>query len=161
MAKKLSYRKAQQVCNELKAEGKTIIIKIGCFDILHIGHLKMFERCKKHADILIVAVGSDAVVKELKGETYFDEKNRAMMLCAISLVDYVVILRESDHTKLLKLIKPHYYNIPVDDGQSDIKLKMIKELSITPMFDPNSMVINKDKVIEPHSGAIKKTYGKI
>lgn len=140
--------------------GKDAIVKTGCFDIFHIGHLKMFERCKEIADTLIVFVGSDNVLKQLYGESpkakaYFDEVNRADVIAALSCVDYVCILTEPTHHYALSIIRPKYYHIPNDDKWPEEKRKMCEDLGIELVIDPNTEILNHGVPFEPHTTQIK------
>ena len=77
----------------LKSEGKKIVFTNGCFDILHLGHVKYLETAKSFGDVLIVGVNSDASVKRLKGESrpVNPEYDRAYLLAALDSVDFVTI----------------------------------------------------------------------
>lgn len=136
------------------------IVKVGCFDILHIGHIQMFERCKELGSPLVVLVGADELLLRLGKTPYFDEDNRMKMVASIYCVDYVVKLYDEDHTDSLKIIKPNKYHIPRDDPDFENKIKMLTGLSISPIIDDNTVVQNFHKNIEPHSFQIKKSiYG--
>lgn len=102
-------RKGQQ-------EGKTFVATNGCFDILHVGHVRYLQKTKEFADYLIVMLNSDSSVKALKGEgrpiNYQDD--RAEILNALSFVDYVVLFDEKSPAKLLEDIKPDVYTKGAD-----------------------------------------------
>ena len=93
---------------KLRNEGKTIVTTNGCFDLLHVGHVRYLQKSKSFGDILIVMLNSDNSVKRLKGESrpLNNEKDRAEILCALSCVDYVVIFDEDTPKDLLDIIKP-------------------------------------------------------
>ena len=94
--------------NKLRSEGKKIVTTNGCFDLLHVGHVRYLQKSKSFGDILIVMLNSDSSVKRLKGETrpLNNECDRAEILCALSCVDYVVIFDEDTPRDLLDIIKP-------------------------------------------------------
>ena len=94
--------------NELRSEGKKIVTTNGCFDLLHVGHVRYLQKSKSFGDILIVMLNSDMSVKRLKGESrpLNNEQDRAEILCALSCVDYVVIFDEDTPRDLLDIIKP-------------------------------------------------------
>jgi D-beta-D-heptose 7-phosphate kinase/D-beta-D-heptose 1-phosphate adenosyltransferase len=132
------------------------IVKTGCFDLLHIGHLGSFQRCKKIAEILIVLVGSDVVLKKLYGDSekakpIFDESNRAKMIAALDCVDYVCILTEPLHHTALDIIRPTYYHIPNDDRWIEEKKQMCQKFGIEIVIDENSIILNYGKLFEPHT----------
>jgi D-beta-D-heptose 7-phosphate kinase/D-beta-D-heptose 1-phosphate adenosyltransferase len=88
--------------------GQKIVFTNGCFDILHIGHIRYLQEAAKLGDILVLGLNSDASVKRLKGSDrpVNDELDRAELLCALSCVDYVVIFEEDTPLELIKKIKP-------------------------------------------------------
>ncbi|MCM1004557.1 MAG: D-glycero-beta-D-manno-heptose 1-phosphate adenylyltransferase [Candidatus Gastranaerophilales bacterium] len=97
-------------------EGKTYVVTNGCFDILHVGHVRYLQKTKEFADYLIVMLNSDASVKALKGEgrPINNENDRAEILSALSCVDYVVLFDEKSPAKLLEDIKPDVYTKGAD-----------------------------------------------
>jgi D-beta-D-heptose 7-phosphate kinase / D-beta-D-heptose 1-phosphate adenosyltransferase len=100
---------------ELQIKQKRIIFTNGCFDLLHSGHVKYLERAKSFGDILIVGINSDRSVKALKGQgrPVNKENDRAYILAALEVVDFVVIFDEDTPYNLIKSIKP---NILVKGG---------------------------------------------
>ena len=80
----------------------------GCFDILHIGHIRYLQEAKKLGDILIVGLNSDASVKRIKGpeRPVNSEQDRAELLCALGCVDYVVIFEEDTPIDLIIKVQP-------------------------------------------------------
>src|SRR3712207_9100314 len=88
----LNRKLAATIVEEAKKQGKTVVFTNGCFDILHVGHLRYLEEAKRQGDILMVGVNSNDSVKRLKGESrpINDEKDRAEMLCGLSAVDYEI-----------------------------------------------------------------------
>ena len=96
------------IIQQLKREGKKIVLTNGCFDILHVGHIHSFREAKKHGDILIIALNSDASVRVLKGKErpYVPVEQRAEILAAVMYVDYVVIFNELDPLAIITELKP-------------------------------------------------------
>lgn len=101
---------------KLRNEKKTIVTTNGCFDILHVGHVRYLEKTKTFADILIVALNSDKSVKSIKGEgrPINNENDRAEVLSALRCVDYVVMFDEDSPVELLLQIKPDVYTKGAD-----------------------------------------------
>ena len=97
------------LCTELKARGKRVVFTNGCFDLLHAGHVKYLETAKNFGDVLIIGLNSDRSVTALKGEgrPINVQMDRAYILAALEVVDYVVIFDEDTPYKLIKAIKPH------------------------------------------------------
>ena len=85
----------------------------GCFDVLHIGHIKLFEFVKQHSDLVIVAIDSDDRVRSLKGESrpFNNQKDRAYMLKSLEAVDEVVIF-DSEYA-LRQLVKKYSPDVMV------------------------------------------------
>jgi len=93
---------------ELRAKGKKIVFTNGCFDLLHAGHVKYLETAKSFGDVLIVGLNSDQSVITLKGKNrpINMQMDRAYLLAALEVVDYVVIFDEDTPYNLIKAIKP-------------------------------------------------------
>ena len=98
-----------RIIQDLKAKGKRIIFTNGCFDLLHIGHVRYLEEAKSLGDILVVGVNSDASVRGLKGSSrpILPEEERAEILSGLGCVDYVTIFDESTPLNLISLLLPH------------------------------------------------------
>jgi len=86
----------------------TIVFANGAFDLLHVGHVRYLEGAKREGDRLVVAINSDASVRGLKGPNrpVLAEADRAELVAALRVVDYVVIFDEPTVTPLLELLKP-------------------------------------------------------
>jgi D-beta-D-heptose 7-phosphate kinase / D-beta-D-heptose 1-phosphate adenosyltransferase len=104
-----NFNKIAQLSIELKAKNRKIIFTNGCFDILHLGHIKYLEKAKSLGDTLIVGLNSDRSVSTLKGKErpINPQNDRAYILAAIEVVDYVVIFDEETPYNLIKIIKPN------------------------------------------------------
>lgn len=91
-----------------KKVNKKIVFTNGCFDILHVGHVRYLKEAKKLGDILVVGLNSDSSVNKIKGEKrpIVNEKERAEILLSLEAVDYVVIFEEETPFKLIKKINP-------------------------------------------------------
>lgn len=103
------------ILEHLKSNGKVVVTTNGCFDVLHLGHLRYLQAARKLGDYLVVAINSDASVRELKGQNrpLVPEDERAEMLAGLACVDYVVIFPELTPVELLSELKP---NIHVKGG---------------------------------------------
>lgn len=98
----------KELIEKLKSQNKKVVFTNGCFDILHVGHLRYLNEAKKQGDVLIVGVNSDASVKRLKGDTrpINGENDRAEMLCGLKAVDYTVIFKEDTPERLIEELQP-------------------------------------------------------
>ena len=94
---------------ELKAQGKKIVFTNGCFDILHLGHVKYLQEARSYGDVLVVGVNSDASVRRLKGpeRPVNPEYDRAYLLAALEAVDYVTVFDEDTPYELIRALAPH------------------------------------------------------
>ncbi len=96
--------------------GKTVVTTNGCFDILHVGHVRYLEKTKNFGDYLIVLLNSDKSVKSIKGPSrpINNEMDRAEILSALRCVDYVVLFDEDSPRNLLDEMKPDVYTKGAD-----------------------------------------------
>ena len=109
-----------EIINRIKAERKKIIFTNGCFDLLHVGHVRYLAQAKKLGDFLIIGLNSDSSVKELKGEDrpINSFEDRATLLSAIESVDSVIMFEEQTPENLIKDIVP---DILVKGGDYNIE----------------------------------------
>jgi D-beta-D-heptose 7-phosphate kinase/D-beta-D-heptose 1-phosphate adenosyltransferase len=91
-----------------RSAGDTLVFTNGCFDILHIGHIRLLEQARRRGDRLVVALNSDASVRRLKGlsRPIVGESERASILAALSSVDAVIVFDESTPLQLIEAIRP-------------------------------------------------------
>jgi len=112
--------------DELRAErarlrglGKRLVFTNGCFDILHVGHVRYLQQARSLGDALLVAINSDRSVRELKGEgrPVMNEGERAELLAALRAVDYVTIFDDTSPRSLIAAILP---DVLVKGGDYDL-----------------------------------------
>lgn len=101
----------EQLGEKLRQAGKTVVTTNGCFDILHVGHVRILQQARALGDVLIIGINSDASVRKLKGESrpINNEDDRAELLLALSSVDYVTVFGEDTPVEFLKLVKPNVH----------------------------------------------------
>ena len=106
--KTLTLNKLLKFLLSVKKDKKTVVFTNGCFDIIHSGHISLLEKAKALGDILIIGLNADSSVKKLKGPSrpINKEKDRAIVLSALEMVDKVIIFKEDTPHEILKLIKP-------------------------------------------------------
>ena len=106
--KLINEESIEYIVDNLRKKGKKIVFTNGCFDLVHAGHLSSFEQARENGDVLIVAVNSDKSVKRIKGEKrpILDEKNRTALLCALEMIDYVILMEDDTPVRLIEKIKP-------------------------------------------------------
>ena len=98
----------QEAIAAAKKDGRRIVFANGCFDVLHVGHVRYLEAAKALGDLLIVAINSDAQARRLKGEgrPLMPQDQRAEIVSALAAVDFVTIFEEPTVTELLLALKP-------------------------------------------------------
>ena len=129
------------IAQRLKREGKRVVFTNGCFDILHVGHVKYLQEAKSYGDILIVGVNSDSSVRELKGPTrpVNPEVDRAYILAALESVDYVVMFSDETPYELIKSISPDILVKGGDyEGKSVVGAQFATELRLVKFVDGKS-----------------------
>jgi rfaE bifunctional protein nucleotidyltransferase chain/domain len=96
---------------EPRRNNKKVVFSNGCFDTLHVGHVRYLEGAKREGDILITAINADSSVNNLKGANrpILDEQARALLVAALRCVDHVVIFSEPNVERLLEEIRPHVH----------------------------------------------------
>jgi len=107
----LARKDASSQLAKLRREGKRIVLANGCFDTLHVGHVRYLSGAKREGDVLVVAVNSDASTRKLKGpgRPILEEQARALLVAALRDVDYVVIFSEPNVETLLEELRPHVH----------------------------------------------------
>ena len=108
------------IIKKIKSEGKKIVFTNGCFDLLHVGHIKYLSQAKDLGDILIIGLNSDKSVKKLKGNNrpINSFEDRAKLLSALKSVDLVIMFEEQTPENLIKEIIP---DVLVKGGDYDIE----------------------------------------
>jgi len=97
------------IVSELRGKGKRVVFTNGCFDLIHPGHTTYLEAAREKGDYLIVAINSDKSVREIKGEKrpILTQNERAVVVSALSCVDFVVIFDDLDPERLIASILPN------------------------------------------------------
>ena len=104
-----SQDELKSIVERLRKESKSIVFTNGCFDLIHVGHVRYLQEARKLGDLLIVALNSDDSVKTIKGNKrpIVPEHERAEVLAALECVDFVVIFHEPDPYDIISLLRPH------------------------------------------------------
>ena len=154
MEKLVLQQEIINIVRDGQAQGETFVVTNGCFDILHVGHVRYLQKTKTYADKLIVMLNSDISVKSIKGESrpINCESDRAEILSALSCVDYVVLFDEKSPARLLEDIKPNVYTKGADYTletlpEKDVVLRNNIKVEFIDFVDGKSTtnVINKIK----------------
>ncbi|MCU0390769.1 MAG: D-glycero-beta-D-manno-heptose-7-phosphate kinase [Thermoflexibacter sp.] len=145
-----SRKEISVIAEDLKKRKKKIVFTNGCFDILHLGHVKYLEKAKNFGDILIVGVNADASVKRLKGEErpINPEYDRAYLLASLNAVDFVVVFEEDTPYELIKSITPEILVKGGDyEGKEVVGSDIVNEVKLVSFVEGKSTtnIINKMK----------------
>ena len=102
----MKLRRLEELAAMLK--GKSVVLANGCFDILHVGHLRYLRGASELGDVLVVAINSDKSVRAIKdkGRPILDEMERVSLVSALDCVDYVVVFDEPDVSRVLGVLTP-------------------------------------------------------
>jgi D-beta-D-heptose 7-phosphate kinase/D-beta-D-heptose 1-phosphate adenosyltransferase len=97
-----------RVLSAHRQRGERIVFTNGCFDLLHLGHIKLLHEAKSIGEVLVVGLNTDASVKRLKGSSRpcLEEDERAHILASLDCVDYVTLFDEDNPLNLIELLKP-------------------------------------------------------
>ena len=136
-----TFDEIKTLSSKLHSQGKKIVFTNGCFDILHVGHVKYLEVAKSYGDVLILGLNADSSVRKLKGPTrpINTQDDRAYILASLESVDYVVIFEEETPYELIKLIKPHVLVKGGDyEGKDVVGQDIAQELRLVQFVDGKS-----------------------
>lgn len=146
-----TFNEIDHIVNYCRSNGNRIVFTNGCFDILHVGHVKYLQEAKSYGDILIVGLNSDASVRELKGPTrpVNSEDDRAYILAALDAVDYVVKFSDETPYELIKMIAPDVLVKGGDyEGKSVVGTEFSGELRLVDFVDGKSTTKTIAKIQE-------------
>jgi len=107
----LSAEQARALGKEMRADGRKLVFTNGCFDLLHVGHVRYLQAARALGDALLVAINGDESVRALKGEgrPLNRAEDRAELIAALECVDHVVTFPEVRATQLLEIVRPAIY----------------------------------------------------
>lgn len=128
-AKIVSRAALRAIAEGLRKTGAAVVFANGCFDTLHVGHIRYLEGAKAEGDVLVVGVNSDASVGNLKGpgRPILDEVARARLVAAVRAVDYVVLFSEPTVEALLEELRPSVHAKGTDYTQATVPERATSE----------------------------------
>ncbi|SFV74946.1 ADP-heptose synthase / D-glycero-beta-D-manno-heptose 7-phosphate kinase [hydrothermal vent metagenome] len=144
-----TFQEIEHIVKRYKSLGKKIIFTNGCFDILHVGHVKYLQVAKSFGDVLIVGLNSDESVSRLKGPTrpINPSQDRGYLLAALEAVDFVVPFSEDTPYNLIKLIQPDVLVKGGDyKGKKVVGTEFAKELKLVDFVDGKSTTKTIQKI---------------
>ena len=114
---------------EARSAGETIVLTNGAFDLLHVGHVRYLQGASEHGQRIVTAVNSDSSVKELKGpqRPMIPEAERAEMVAALAVVDWVVIFSELTVERIIGIVKPDVHAKGTDYSAETIPERALVE----------------------------------
>ncbi|NPA65755.1 MAG: D-glycero-beta-D-manno-heptose-7-phosphate kinase [Epsilonproteobacteria bacterium] len=146
-----TFEEIDRLVQRYKAQNKKIVFTNGCFDILHVGHVKYLQEAKSFGDVLIVGLNSDASVSRLKGPTrpVNPAEDRAYLLAALEAVDFVVPFEDDTPYELIKMIAPDVLVKGGDyEGKEVVGTEFSKELKLVEFVDGKSTTRTIQKIQE-------------
>jgi D-beta-D-heptose 7-phosphate kinase/D-beta-D-heptose 1-phosphate adenosyltransferase len=104
----LTRTRAAQVLRRAQRRGERVVFTNGCFDLLHVGHVRSLEEARSHGDRLVVAINTDRSVRRLKGpgRPVVGERQRAEVLAGLACVDWVVLFGEETPLRVIRALRP-------------------------------------------------------
>ena len=104
----LSLEEAVKIRKECRRKGKKVVFTNGCFDIIHVGHIRLLKEASKLGDVLIIGLNSDDSVRKIKGPArpINSLSDRAEVLSSIRYVDYIIAFEEETPRRLISLLLP-------------------------------------------------------
>jgi rfaE bifunctional protein nucleotidyltransferase chain/domain len=132
----IKREKLKDIVNVLKKGGKKIVFANGCFDLIHVGHTRLLTHAKEFGDILIVGLNTDKSISAIKsGRPVIPEKQRAEVMSAFAVVDYVTFFDESTPYRLIKNLRPDVIVKGKDWAKKDIVgSDLVKEVRTIPLI---------------------------
>ncbi len=148
----LNFEQIEKIAASLRESGKRVVFTNGCFDILHLGHVKYLQKARFLGDKLIVGVNSNASVSRLKGSSrpVNDQYDRAYLLASLEVIDFVVIFEEDTPYELIKRVQPDILVKGADyEGKEVVGSDIAKEVHLIDFVEGRSTT----KIIERIGGA--------
>jgi rfaE bifunctional protein nucleotidyltransferase chain/domain len=111
LKKRHTLANLKEIIDSEKKKGKRIVLANGCFDLIHVGHIRYLKGAKDHGDVLVVALNSDSSVHNLKGEgrPILNEEARVEIISSFYFVDYVTVFEDPNVENILLALKPHVH----------------------------------------------------
>jgi rfaE bifunctional protein nucleotidyltransferase chain/domain len=125
-----------------RAQGRSVALANGVFDLLHVGHVRYLEGAAREADVLVVGINDDTSVRALKGEgrPILEDVNRAELVAALRCVDYVVVFPELTVGPLLQLLRPD-----VHCKGTDYTVESVPERAIVQAYGGRTAIVGDPK----------------
>jgi D-glycero-beta-D-manno-heptose 1-phosphate adenylyltransferase len=124
-----SRESGRKAIAKLRSQGKRVVLANGCFDTLHVGHVRYLSGAKREGDVLVVAVNADSSVSGLKGpgQPVLDEQARAQLVASLRDVDFVLLFAEPNVESLLEELRPDVHAKGTDYTAENVPERAISE----------------------------------
>ena len=111
MKKLYTLSQLTRIIQEHKKRGQKVVLANGCFDLIHVGHIRYLKESKKKGDILVLALNSDSSIRKLKGKgrPILNQKERAVIASSFYFIDYITFFDEPNVEKVLLALKPEIH----------------------------------------------------
>jgi len=149
-AKQKSLSDLVPIVEQLRTEGRTIVLTNGCFDLLHVGHIKLLAASKKMGDVLIVAIDDDESVRVLKGpgRPIISARERLRIISALDTVDYVTVFSTRKLEDLIKALRPDVLTKGSDYADKPVAARMtVEKLGGRVVLVPVTEAVSSTRVI--------------
>ncbi|MFN3650820.1 MAG: D-glycero-beta-D-manno-heptose 1-phosphate adenylyltransferase [Armatimonadota bacterium] len=153
--KLVSREQLSSLGDRLRAEGRRVVFTNGCFDLLHVGHLRYLAQARELGDALVVGVNTDAGVRRLKGPSrpLVSEEERAELLAGLECVDWVTLFDEPTPVATIAALRPHLHvkggdYRPDDLPEAEVVRSYGGEIAIMPLVPGRSTTSLAEKIRE-------------
>ena len=111
MKKLYTLSRLTKIIQEHKKRGQKVVLANGCFDLIHVGHIRYLKESKKKGDVLVLALNSDSSIRKLKGEgrPILNQKERVDIASSFYFIDYITFFDEPNVEKVLLALKPNIH----------------------------------------------------
>lgn len=141
------------IVQQLKSEGKKVVLCHGCFDLMHPGHIKYLQAAKRMGDVLIVTITPDRCIDKGSGRPVFNEDLRADSVAALECVDYAALNAWPTAVETLRLLRPDIYvkgqefqNLKDKTGKIQREYEVLKEIGAEMRFT-HEIVFSSTKLL--------------
>jgi rfaE bifunctional protein nucleotidyltransferase chain/domain len=154
----VSLEEARVLRERARSEGKRAVFTNGCFDLLHVGHVRYLQEAARQGDLLFVGLNDDRSTRQIKGpgRPYVSQEDRAEILAALRCVDYVVLFSERTAERLVSVLRPDVYvkggNYRVEDlPEARVVAEYGGEVHLTPLTRDRSTSKLISAILDDHA----------
>ena len=160
MKKLYSLFRLAKIVRKHKKRWKRVVLANGCFDLIHVGHIRYLKEAREKGDILVVALNSDSSIQTLKGKgrPILNQRERAEIISSFSFVDYVTFFKEQNVEKVLLALKPDIHSKGSDYTKETVPEKeTVKVYGGAIAITGGPKIKSTSQLIDEIASKIKKT----